>query len=201
MSQTCEVKRIQQNSAQAMIDQATQAFNQAKSDYLSCLGPQEQGAANLEDAKPAMDKIEKEVEALVYMERFILGQLEREAKNGTTVSVLADSAREESNKISNEIEELRTEIRTEKRRFLDANPSKTTAVAGIYFTGEPDNQVLIAFLSCFGAFLLFSGLLIIMNHIPVLYLQALTMNERLTLVGTIWVVALVITYLGFFTFT
>ena len=201
MSQQCEVKRIQQNSAQALIDQATSAYNQAKTDYLTCLGPQEQGQALLDDAKPDMDRIEKEIGAIVYMERFILGQLEREAKNGTTISTLADSAREEAAKIRKEVEELQSEIRTEKRKFLDANPSKTTAVAGLYFTKEPDNQALIAFLSCFGAFLLFTGLLVIMNHIPVPYLQALTMNERLKAVGTAWVIAIIAAYISFFTFT
>lgn len=201
MSQQCEVKRIQQNSAQALIDQATSAYNQAKTDYLTCLGPQEQGQALLDDAKPEMDRIMKEVDALDFMQRFILEQLGREAKHGTTISILADSAHEEAAKIRKEIEELRSEIRTEKRKFLDANPSKTTAVAGLYFIKEPDNQVLIAFLCCFGAFLLFTGLLVIMNHIPVPYLQALTMNERLKAVGTAWVLAIIAVYISFFTFT
>ena len=201
MSQQCEVKRIQQNSAQALIDQATSAYNQAKTDYLTCLGPQEQGQALLDDAKPEMDRIMKEVDALDFMQRFILEQLGREAKHGTTISILADSAHEEAEKIRKEVEELRSEIRTEKRKFLDANPSKTTAVAGLYFIKEPDNQVLIAFLCCFGAFLLFTGLLVIMNHIPVPYLQALTMNERLKAVGTAWVIAIIAVYLSFFSFT
>jgi hypothetical protein len=201
MSQQCEVKRIQQNSAQALVDQANTAYTQAKTEYLTCLGPQEQGEALLDDAKPAMDRIEKEIGSIVYMERFILGQLEREAKNGTTISTLADSAREEAAKIRKEVEDLQSEIRTEKRRFLDASPSKTPAVAGLYFTKQPDNQVLIAFLSCFGAFLLFTGLLVIMNHIPVPYLQALTMNERLQTVGVVWLVSIVMTYIVFFTFT
>lgn len=201
MSQQCEVKRIQQNSAQALIDQANQAFTQAKNDYLACLGPEEQGQAHLDDAKPAMERIGKEIEAIVYMERFILGQLEREAKNGTTITTLAASAHDEADKIRKEIDELQSHIRTEKRKFLDASPSKTTAVAGLYFTGEPDNQVLIAFLSCFGAFLLFTGLLVIMNHVPIAYFQALTPNERLMSVGTMWITAIVVTYIAFFSFT
>lgn len=201
MSQTCEVKRIQQNSAQALIDQANQAYNQAKSEYLSCLGPQEQGSAALADAKPVMDKIAKEAEAIMYMEGFILGQLAREAKSGTTLATLSESAHEESEKIRKEIDELKSEIRTEKRKFLDADPSRTTAVGGLYFTGQPDNQVLIAFLSCFGAFLLFTGLLVIMNHIPIAYLQALTTGERIKIVASVWVTAVVLTYIGFYTFT
>jgi hypothetical protein len=201
MSQTCEVKRIQQNSAQALIDQATTAYNQAKSEYLSCLGPQEQGNAMLEDAKPVMDKVMKEAEAIFYMQRFILNQLQREAKNGTTVAVLADSGQEDLEKIRKEIDELKSEIRTERRKFLDANPSKTTAVAGLYFTREPDNKVLIAFLSCFGAFLLFTGLLVLMNHVPLSSIQALTQGERIKVVVSMWVLAIVLAYIGFFTFT
>jgi len=201
MSQQCEVKRIQQNSAQALIDQATQAYTQARTEYLTCLGPQEQGAAFLAEVQPTMDKIGKEINAMMYMQYFILSQLERESKNGTTVSILSDSAHDDLEKIQTEINDLKSEIRTERRKFLDASPSKTTAVAGLYFTGQPDNQVLIAFLSCFGAFLLFTGLLIIMNHVPIASLQVLTQGERIKLVATIWVVAIVMTYLGFFTFT
>jgi len=201
MSQTCEVKRIQQNSAQALVDQAQQAYDQAKSDHLACLGPQEQGSALLEDAKPAMDKIAKEVDSIMYMERFILGQLQREANNDKTLSLLSASAGEEADKIRKEIDELKGEIRTEKRRFLDANPSASTAVAGLYFTKQPDNQVLIAFLSCFGAFLLFAGLLVLMNHIPLAAMQALSMSDRVKLVGTVWITAFVLMYVGFFIFT
>lgn len=201
MSQQCEVKRIQQNSAQAVIDQATQAFNQAKQDYLSCLGPQEQGAALLENAKPAMDTLGKEAETILYMERFILGQLKREAANDATLGVLSESANEEADKIRKEIDELKSEIRTERRKFLDSDPSKTTAVAGLYFTRQPDNQVLIAFLSCFGAFLLFTGLLVLMNHVPLAALQALSSGERLKLVAVSWIAAILLAYIGFFSFT
>ena len=201
MSQTCEVKRIQQNSAQALIDQAQQAYTQAKSDYLSCLGPQAQGSALLEDAKPAMDKISTEAETIMYMERFILDQLRREANNDKTLSILTTAANEEGDKIRKEIDHLRAEIRTEKRRFMDSSPSATTAVAGFYFTKQPDNQVLIAFLSCFGAFLLFAGLLVLMNHIPLYALQVMSMGDRVKFVVTAWVAAIVLMYVGFFAFT
>lgn len=201
MSQACEVKRIQQNSAQALIDQAQQAYNQAKTDYLSCLGPQAQGPVLLEDAKPAMDKISAEAETIMYMERFILDQLKREANNDKTLSLLSTAAAEETEKIQKEIEDLRAEIRTEKRRFMDSSPTASTAVAGFYFTKQPDNQVLIAFLSCFGAFLLFAGLLVLMNHIPLNALKVLTMGDRVKLVGAIWVASIVLMYVGFFAFT
>ena len=201
MSQQCEVKRVQQNSAQATVDQATQAYNQAKSDYLSCLGPQEQGSALIEDVRPVMERIIKEVDTITYMEDFILQQMKRELKNDQTVGLLAETAQAEGDKIRHEIETLRTEVRTERRKFLDSNPSATTAVAGLYFTGEPDNQVLIAFVSCFGAFLLFTGLLVLMNHVPLASIQALSSGERIKLVATFWIASLVLAYIGFFSFT
>ena len=201
MSDVCEVKRIQQNSAQSMVDQATAAYTKSKADYMACLGPQEQGNAAIEDAKPIMYKFAKEVETIAYMETVILRQLQRESTAGQTLTTLAEAAQEEEDRIQKEIERLRSDIRTEKRRFLDSNPSVSTAVAGLYFTQEPDNQVLIAFLSCFGAFLLFVGLLVIMNHVPILYFQALTSNQRIKIVGMTWVLAVVLTYLGFFIFT
>jgi len=201
MSQTCEVKRIQQNSAQAMVDQANQALNQARADHLACLGPEDQGNALMDAAKPAMDKVMKEADSIVYMEQFVLKQLQREVDNEQTLSTLSESANETADKLRTEIDELKTDIRTEKRRFLDASPSASTAMGGLYFTRQPDNQVLIVFLSCFGAFLLFSGLLVIMNHIPIAYVQALSTGERFQIVGSIWVVAAIATYLGFFTFT
>ena len=201
MSDVCEVKRIQQNSAQSIVDQATAAFAQSKADYVACLGPQEQGKAALENARPTMEKLAKEVETIAYMEKVILGQLRREKNAGQTLATLAESAQEEEARVQEEIERLRSEIRTEKRRFLDSSPSSSTAVAGLYFTQEPDNQVLIAFLSCFGAFLLFVSLLVIMNQIPIFYFQGLTSDQRIKLVATGWILAAVTTYLAFFIFT
>jgi hypothetical protein len=205
MSKTCEVKRIQQNSAGAVVDRANQAFNQAKTDYLSCLGPQEQGAALVADAKPAMDALAKEAEAITYMERFMLGQLKREVTNEQTMTVLSESAQDEADKVRKEIEELKTEIRTEKRRFLDSGPSAPVAIGGFYFLNQPDNQVLIAFLSCFGAFLLFTSIIFVMNYIPIptvrAYLENVTMGERLSTVAGVWAISFAIMYLSFFIFT
>jgi len=194
----CEAKRIQTNSAQSMVTQAMQDLTKAKTDYMTCLGPQEQGAAALEDAKPAMDKLMKEADTLTYIDDFILRQLGREVDSGNTLSTLAELAQGESSKLQTEIDEIKTEIRTERRKFLDASPSSSPA---LYFTSEPDNQVLILFLSCFGAFLLFTSLLLVFNKIPIQAIMSLTDYERIIIIAASWVLAIVMMYVGFFSFT
>lgn len=103
--------------------------------------------------------------------------------------------------LQNEIEAVKADIRKERRVFMDSDVSVSPAVGGLYFTKVPDNQILIAFLSCFGAFLLFVGLLIIFNKIPVDYFQGLTMPNRLMTVGLVWCMSLIFTYIAFFAFT
>ena len=199
---SCDVKRIQQNSAQAMVDQANQAFKQAKTEYITCLGPNEQAQTYITDAGPEFNAINKEVEALVYMEKFILKQLKREISGGETVATLLESARKEADSLRANIDNLNATIRKDRRTFLDAGPSVSTAVGGLYFTQEPDNQVLIAFLSCFGAFLLFSGVLILMNRLPIPYVQdQLTSGNRVQLVIGGWILSLTLAYAGIYMFT
>ena len=195
------MKRIQTNSAKGSLDIAKQAYDQARSDYAACLGPAAQGNSLIADAQNDIDRIAKDVEILQHMESFALKQLGREASNSQTMTTLADLATDETAKIQKEIDELKGEIRKESRRFLDADPSAPTSVAGLYFTREPDNQVLIAFLVCFGGFLLFAGLIVILGYAPIEYLTLLTISERVKLVGGFWVVALVLAYFCFFTFT
>jgi hypothetical protein len=103
--------------------------------------------------------------------------------------------------LQQKIDEVQADIRKERRIFLDSNVSSSPAVGGLYFTKVPDNQILIAFLSCFGAFLLFGGLLIILNKIPIDAFANMTMINRLTTVGFIWCMSLILTYIMFFTFT
>jgi hypothetical protein len=201
MSQSCEVKRIQENSAQAAVDQAIQKREQAHKDYLACLGPKEQAGAALSDATADIQRITKEAEELDYMNQFLLRQMGREASHVATYSGLADIAGAEAEKIQKEIDELKSQIRTERRRFLDASPSTSPAVAGMYFTKVPDNQVLIAFLTCFGAFFLFGGLAVLLNYVPFYYFEAMYTSERLKFVGTIWLAAVVLMYAGLFVFT
>ena len=199
---SCDVKKIQKNSAEAVVDHATQAFNQAKTEYIACLSPQEQAAAHIGDAQPAMIAINNEAQQIIFMQNFILKQLKREIAGGETVSTLMESAQLESDALRRKIEELNATIRTDRRLFLDASPSASTAVGGLYFTQEPDNQVLIAFLSCFGAFLLFTGILVLMNHVPIAYIQdRLTSAGRFQAVITVWILACILTYIGFYVFT
>ncbi len=201
MSQSCEVKRIQLNSAQSAVDQASQARDAAKKDYVSCLPTGDQSTMALVDAQPALDKTMKEAEEIAYMHMFLLGQLQREASAQSTMQSLGDAATAESMRMQEEIDRMKSEIRTERRRFLDANPSASPAVGGLYYTKVPDNQLLLAFLSCFGAFLLFGGLLVILNHVPLYYFTAMTMGDRLKFVGSVWFAALVMMYIGFYAFT
>jgi hypothetical protein len=90
---------------------------------------------------------------------------------------------------------------------LDADPSAPTSVAGLYYTKEPDNQLLIAFMSCFGAFLVLASVLIFMRAIPIPFLMALDNNgmdgirERVSIVGPAWLVIIAVTYYCFYVFT
>lgn len=119
----------------------------------------------------------------------------------TSPSVDIKSIDASNKELEAEIEAVKADIRKERRVFLDSNVDVSPSVGGLYFTKVPDNQILIAFLSCFGAFLLFVGLLIIFNKIPIDYFQGLTMPNRLTTVGLFWSIALIFTYIAFFAFT
>ena len=201
MSNTCDAKLIQQNTAQSKVDQAKAEYSTANLAYLSCLGPTAAGDHALETTAPAMNAIQKEVDSISYMQKFILSQLKRESLNGKTIGILASSAQDEEEKLRTEIDAIKSEIRTEKRKFLDASPSSSTAVAGLYYTMQPDNQVLIAFITCFCAFLLFTGLMVIMNKIPGGYIIPMSMGERIKVVVSAWVLILVVTYIFFFALT
>ena len=84
---------------------------------------------------------------------------------------------------------------------MDSDPSAPTSVAGLYFTQQPDNQMIIIFLLCFGIFLLVSGLAIMYGFVTVGYLNNASMSMRYSVVMTYWVSAIVVTAIGFFTFT
>ena len=199
----CSAKKIGINTAQAAVEQATTELTTAKADYYTCVGPQEAGQAALGDASDEIAEVQKQVNTLQTIQNFVLRQMQREVDATETVEVLKESAAEEEERLRREIEAVKGEIRVEKRRFLDANPSATTAVAGVYFTQQPDNQLLIAFLTCLVAFLLFVGILVILNKFPGLstLLRDTTMWERIKIVGGFWVIALLITYIYLFTFT
>ena len=201
MEQSCEPKRILQNTAQATVDQANSALIQANADFLTCAGPKVAGEAALHTAQPTMNSITKEVETMKYIQNFVLQQLARESAVGSTVSMLAASAKEEETTLKQKIEDIRTEIRTEKRRFLDAQPSVSPSVGGLNYIMEPDNQVLIAFIVCFGLFVLLVGLIVIMDKIPGVSPITLNTGERVKIVVWSWVAILVLTVIYFFTYT
>ena len=198
---SCEVKRIQMNSAQSTLDQAQQGFDQSRSDYLVCQGPQAQGSAALGDAQDTILKLTRESEELFRMNEVILQMLSREVQAQGAVGGVTEIAMEQATAMENEIDALKTAIRTEKRKFLDASPSVSPAVGGMYYTKTPDNKALIAFLIAFGAFLLFASLLVILNAVPVAYFQNMTSGDRYKLVGIMWAVALIAGYAGFYIFT
>lgn len=198
---SCEVKRIQMNSAKATLDQARQGFDQSRSDFLACQGPQAQGSAAMDDAQDTIQRLSRESEELFRMNEVILQMLQREVETQGAVRGVTEIALEQASKMENEIDSLKTAIRTEKRKFLDASPSVSPAVGGMYYTQTPDNQALIAFLIAFGAFLLFASLLVILNAIPIEYFKNMMSSDRYTLVGVVWAVAIIAGYAGFYIFT
>lgn len=206
---TIQLKGVQANSAKQARDQADRDYQQAVSDQLACQGPSAQGAAALQAAAGDITDIQKDVDVLTKVQSVILKQLNREVKSEGVITNMSDIASDETEKAQAEIEELRSTIRRERRLFLDADPSAPTSVAGLYYTREPDNQLLIAFLVCFGFFLLFVGLLIIFRLLPIQYFLNLDADvrnpsgysERIKLVCGFWILSLFIAYMCFFTFT
>jgi hypothetical protein len=188
MSQSCEAKRINLNSLEA-----------ARADYLSCLGPTARGSAALDEARERMDLAVREGEGLLKMNEFLLTSLRRESGSGSTLGTLEDLASDTIASTEADIEALKAQIRSQRRRFLDAAPSVSPAVGGLYYTQTPDNQVLIAFMACFGAFLAFLSVLVLMNQMP--GLEYLTMGERVKYVVVGWIAAAIVVYVGFYLFT
>ena len=187
--------RIQLNTTKA-------AYDMAKLEFEQCQPPDQRTEARLDEMKEAFTKYETEAAQLYFMDEFLLGTLDKEAGNNETVVNLGAIAEKQMQSIQNEIDELKSEIRMERRRFLDSGPQKSPAVAGLYFTKVPDNQVLIGLLSCLGAFLAAVSACILLGIGPIGYLKrADAEGERWKIVGTLWITALVLTYIGLFIFT
>jgi hypothetical protein len=187
-----ETKRIQMNSAEA-------AAEAARAAYLGALPVDQQASLRLAEAQAALDERGREAAQLTAMTQFLLTLQAREGS--ATLNDLAATTDARIAEAAAEIDDLKSQIRRERRLFMDAGPSVSPAVGGLYFTRTPDNQVLIAFLSCFGAALLFVGLLVILGHIPLPYFEAMTFGERLKTVAIFWVAAVVIMWASFFVFT
>jgi hypothetical protein len=186
--------RIQLNTAKA-------AYEVAKQEFEQCQPPEQRTAARLEEMKEAIGKYETEAAQLYFMNDFLLNTLDKEAGNNDTIVNLGVIAERQMQAIQDEIDTLKSEIRMERRRFLDSSPQISPAVAGLYFTKVPDNQVLIGLLSTIGAFLVAVSACILMGITPITYLSSAHAAERWKIVGMLWVVTIITTYLGLFIFT
>lgn len=186
--------RIQLNTAKA-------AYEVAKQEFEQCQPPDQRTAARLDQMKEALTKYETEAAQLFFMDEFLLGTLDKEAGNNDTIVNLGAIAEKQMQSIQNEIDELKSEIRKERRRFLDSGPQVSPAVAGLYFTKVPDNQVLIGLLSCLGALLVAVSACILLGVIPIEYLKRADLGERWKTIGALWGVTLIVTYIGLFIFT
>jgi hypothetical protein len=187
--------RIQLNTAKA-------AYEAAKQDFEQCQPPEQRSAARMEAMKEALGRYETEAAQLIFMNEFLLNTLDKEAGNNNTVVGLGEIAERQIQSIQDEIEQLKSEIRKERRRFLDSGPQVSPAVAGLYFTKVPDNQVLIGLLTCIGAFLIVVSICVIMGLTPIEYLNSTTAGgERWKIVGAMWVMTAIVTYMGLYIFT
>lgn len=186
--------RIQLNTAKA-------AYEVAKQEFEQCQPPEQRTAARLDEMKDAITKYESEAAQLFFLHEFLLGVLDKETGNNETIVNLGAIAEKQMENIQNEIDELKSEIRKERRRFLDSSPQKSPAVAGLYFTKVPDNQVLIGLLTSLGAFLVAISACILLGIVPIDYLTRAGDGERWKIIGVIWITTLVLTYMGLFIFT
>ena len=191
-----EVKRIQLNSAR-------QAFEDAQQAYISTLDPAQQSQARSQE--PDAKQLMAEAEAAAVVSEVLLNSLENTITHHSVPAAAADAitsmATEDTKRLHKEIEETKAQIRVEKRKFLDSGPQVSPAVGGLYFTAVPDNQALLIFLSCYTAFWLFLGIMLLTNQIPIPYISGMSSNDRIKLVLGTWVLLIVVTYLGFYMFT
>ena len=189
LNASCSLKRIDYATVKAKYN-----------DYLTCLGTNAVGAQAVADASGDAALYSGEGAQLKHMGDFIVRQLQRE-KGGGALGELGDIAQAEIDRKQAEIEELKSEIRKERRRFLDAEPSVSPAVLGLYFTQTPDNQVLIGFLSAFGAFLVLAATAVVLGRTPFAFLTATTDAERTKLAAGIVVIPAVVAYVLIYLFT
>lgn len=182
---TCEAKRI--------------SVNQAQADYQSCLSPEARTQARLDDENSRLGRMTDEADALWRMDATMLTVLEREL-NGPTEEV-AGILNGQAVTVQGQIDDVKAQIRRERRLFLDAQPSVSPAVGGVYFTQTPDNQVLILFIVGYCGFLAAVSALILLGAVPLPFFQAFTMGERVKTVAMLWGTGLLLAYVGLYVFT
>jgi len=210
---TNDAKSAACNSAKATYNNTTQPYNEAKSklsiqqqavdstlnDYATCLGIKPQVAIAV--ARADIDKYNADAEGIKAMTKTLLAQLQKDVQIHSALEDVSDITQDQAIQLQTEIDQLKASIRKERRIFLDADPSAPTATAGLYYTKEPDNQLLIVFIICLACFLMAITALLITNHIPIDYFTKLSMNERISFTAVLWIASLLVTYAGFFTFT
>lgn len=182
---TCEAKRI--------------SLNQARSDFQSCLAPDARTQARLDDESSRLGRLEDEADSLWRIDVTMLTVLDREI-NGPTEEVVGIIGGQAAS-VQSQIDDTKAQIRRERRLFLDASPSASPAVGGVYFTRTPDNQVLILFIVGFCGFLAAVSAMILLGVVPIPYFDAFTMGERVKTVGMLWGAGLLLAYVGLFVFT
>jgi hypothetical protein len=185
----------------APVNAARTALDTETAKYLNCLpDPSAKAAAASNTVTGQVSAYAMEVDQLNYMSRFLINH-NRNDPNGTKFQELKVLIQDSINDLQEQQEVVRAEIRKGQRVFTDSNIQTSPAIGGLYFTKVPDNQILIAFMTCLGAFLLFGGLLIIFDMLPIYYFQAMIPSQRWTTVALIWAVALIFSYIFLFTFT
>lgn len=189
------------NVENAKVNSAQSALQAAQTSYMQCLPVAQRPAAALSSVANQDAIYSQEADQLAFMTDFLAQQKSLTSNTNGKLTTLTDLANETSAQLNKEIDDIKAEIRKEKRIFTDSDIQRSPAVGGLYFTLVPDNQILIAFMTCMGAFLLFVSLLIMLNMIPVMYFQGLTYLNRITTVAMMWILALIGTYIGLFAFT
>lgn len=201
MSGVCEGTRTSYNQANASVEAANNTLKSSKLAYQTCLADKDKSSLAsqlMTDLNADRTSIAALAQTTDTMSSFILKQLRRESGIDGGLSALNDLAHETQTSLESQIDELKTSIRTERRRFLDASPSATTGIGGLlFFTQEPDNNLILIFLGCLGALLVALTLIITNNQLPI----ASAGSQNLMLVAALWIGTIVATIVGFFTFT
>jgi len=183
----------------AAVNSAKTALEAETAKYLKCLPSNESRNRTLQTVEQQNSAYIIEVDQLNYLSKTLLSKVSDSSGDPTVElqTVINDAIKD----LKNQQEVVKNDIRKEQRIFTDSNIQQSPAVAGLYYTQVPDNKILIAFMTCFGAFLLFIGLMIIFGLSPVDYFTNMMMGERLMTVGLLWSVSLIFTYIFFFAFT
>lgn len=182
---TCEAKQI--------------SLNQAQRDLESCLTPEARTQMRVDNESARLGRLQDEADALWKMDVTVLTVLEREHLSGTAGA--SDIIHGQVTSVQTQIDDAKSQIRRERRLFLDASPSTSPAVGGVYFTRTPDNQLLILFILGYCGFLAVLSALLMVGAIPGEYIGAFTMADRAKTVAILWGAGLLLAYLVLFVFT